>query len=244
MKSRKIALKIDSLSFCFNPESQQFFKDLSAKFEQGKIHFICGRNGTGKSTFFRILQGNLNHDEKISGNIYLNNKLFRLKSKNCNDLKMSIKSSIKIVPQKFDQMLSDKFTFLQNLSFSLFNKYPSFLKKPKPVEKPDFLTDININYKDPVKKLSGGQRQILAIASALQKPTKILLLDEPTAAIDDENSIIVIEFLKKLIKTMDLTVIVICHDKELVKEYSEESYFELFINSTSHIREFRKIVTS
>jgi ABC-type lipoprotein export system ATPase subunit len=79
--------------------------------------------------------------------------------------------------------------------------------------------------------LSGGQRQILAILMALQKSASILLLDEPTAALDDKNSSMVMSFLNELLATdKNLTVLIICHDKELVDTYAHSQYHQIEVH--------------
>jgi ABC-type lipoprotein export system ATPase subunit len=80
--------------------------------------------------------------------------------------------------------------------------------------------EFNLNLKKNVQQLSGGQKQILAIMMALQKPTQILLLDEPTAALDEKNTHMVIQFLNTLAQERNLIIIIITHDKELTQTYA------------------------
>jgi ABC-type lipoprotein export system ATPase subunit len=89
------------------------------------------------------------------------------------------------------------------------------------------LQEFNIDIHKKVDELSGGQKQILAILMALQKPTKLLLLDEPTAALDPKNAHMVMQCLQKLAQELDITVLIISHDKELVLAYAPGYYFEI-----------------
>src|SRR5581483_218231 len=85
----------------------------------------------------------------------------------------------------------------------------------------------NIDMTTPAHLLSGGQRQILAIMMALQKPTRVLLLDEPTAALDNDNAQQVMAFLENITAELNLITLIICHDKELVVTYGHHSCYEL-----------------
>ena len=141
-----------------------------------------------------------------------------------------------MVQQKFDTMLADRFSFIENLRMGSCGRYPSLCLLPKNAMMPQLLERFSINYDTPVHLLSGGQRQILAILMALQKPTKLLLLDEPTAALDNANAAMVMNFLKELVASLDLTVMIICHDKELVHEYSPDGYYEIKLDRATQCR--------
>jgi len=209
-------LKIANLSFQFAKDKPFFFHNLSASFEAGKIHAIYGRNGSGKSTLFRLLQGHLMADDVVSGQIQLGDHVISISSS-----EKSAFNRIKMVSQKFDSMLADQLSFIENLKLASLNEFPTFGTLPKHQPLPDFLKRFDIDMHKPVRLLSGGQRQILAILMVLQKPCSVLLLDEPTAALDDQNAAMVMEFVRNLVQTMGMTMIMICHDKELAQRYAD-----------------------
>ena len=213
------ALTIKNLSFHFNQEAEKhFFTDLNVSFEPNGLHFIRGKNGAGKSTLFRIIRGQVFGDEYINGSIEVNNKTYSLSHK---ERRVLLGNTIRMVAQKFDQMLADQFTFTQNLQLAAMPHYPLLKRFSSDYNIPELIARFGINFDVPVGMLSGGQRQILAILMALQKPTSVLLLDEPTAALDDKNGSMVMAFLNELLRSnKDLTVLIICHDIELVKEYA------------------------
>jgi len=233
--TKKIAFTIENLNFAFDKNSPPFFKELSIEFEEKKIHFIRGANGSGKSTLFRIFQGKIDQSEVVSGKIQFNKQKYKF-----NHLKQSVKRNslnrIKMVQQKFDLMLADQLSFAQNLKLANILTYPSLRGLPNHQKLPTFVARFKIDINKPVYLLSGGQRQILAILMALQKPARILLLDEPTAALDDQNSKMVMEFLLNLVSSTNLTVLIICHDKELVNLYAPEGNFEMAIDEKTHQR--------
>jgi ABC-type lipoprotein export system ATPase subunit len=142
-----------------------------------------------------------------------------------------LEQHIKFVQQKFDLMLADRFSFEENLRCASLPHYPMIAPLPALAPLPPFITRFGINPKQLVKSLSGGQRQILAILMALQKPTQILLLDEPTAALDSKNSHMVMEFLQELVSSTAVTVLMICHNPELVRTYAKNGYFHMTVDS-------------
>jgi len=221
--------EIKDISFRFAKDKSYFFKNLSIAFDSGKMHFIRGKNGAGKSTLFRLLQGNSTQQEQVSGDLEISGVKYQLEKRDRID-------EVRLVHQKFDNMLADQFSFDDNMRFAAIAQYPKFRSLPdyKPV--PDFLKQFGIDHTKPVKLLSGGQRQILAILMVLQKPTKILLLDEPTAALDDQNTNMVMEFLSELVRTTDLIILMICHDKELVQRYARDGYLELVVDQETGLR--------
>ena len=76
---------------------------------------------------------------------------------------------------------------------------------------------------------------------ALVKPTRVLLLDEPTAALDEQNTNMVMEFLAELVRSTGLIVLMICHDKELVDRYARDGYFEILVAQETGLRSIEKI---
>ena len=219
-------LSVEHLSFQFNKQRSHFFKNLNTSFADSNLHFIQGKNGSGKSTFFRILQGDIHQDEQVSGTILLNEKRYTLKN---NTVPSELLDHIHSVRQNIDLMIADQFSVSQNLSFAQLPRYPGFTVPKLPQKSMcTLLSNFNIDLDTHVHRLSGGQRQILAISMVLQRPTKILLLDEPTSALDPKNTQMVMDCLQKIAQSLEITVIIITHDKELVSNYTTHGYHELF----------------
>lgn len=226
----KYALQLEKVSFKFRPNAPYFFHNLNATFPAHAIHFIKGKNGSGKSTLFRIIQGAMHGYEEINGTVTVNDTIIPLSSN------MTPIASIKRVPQRFDHMLAHQFSFIQNLQFANMPVYPTLHGLPAHQPLPPFLERFGIDREQPVHLLSGGQRQILAILMALQQPTALLLLDEPTAALDEKNAQLTMAFLHDLMQTLPITILIISHDRELVDTYATRGYYELTVDPTTQQR--------
>jgi ABC-type lipoprotein export system ATPase subunit len=144
---------------------------------------------------------------------------------------------VRLVDQKFDQMFADQYNFIDNLRFARLAAMPTVA--PLPVHKPlpTFLERFAIDCMVPVRLLSGGQRQILAILMALQQPVEVLLLDEPTAALDEKNAIMLMDFIHQLAADSGITVLIICHDQSLVDRYAAGEFHKLCHQRNSMVRQ-------
>lgn len=194
-------MQVKHLSFRHSRESSYFFEDLSFSLEPGKIHALHGKNGIGKSVLLQLLGNKKRSHGIMTGEI------------------AGAENAI-LVNQRFDLMIADQFSFKENVMFACMDRQPSFLRRLKePAISLSFLEQFQIDPFKPACELSGGQRQILSLLMVLQKKRSVLLLDEPTAALDEHNAIAVFEFLKSL-ALKNMTLFVVCHDKELMDDYT------------------------
>ena len=128
------------------------------------------------------------------------------------------------VQQNYDSMIANQFTFMENLQLANLPIYPHLKRLPQATLF-DVIKTLNIDPNKPAYLLSGGQRQLLAILMSLQKTTKLLLLDEPTATLDKKNADLIMQCLFQLAEQLKVTMLIICHDKELVKKYAQGNSF-------------------
>ena len=217
----KKSVALQQVNFAFAQQSKQFFNDLNVEFALQSINFIQGKNGAGKSTLLQILSGKMNRDHALQGKLQVDTNLYDLSQS------AQIAEIVAFVPQNFNEVLVDAYSFHENLQFARISHYPSLTALPQPQPLPSLIEKYGIDYNIPVSLLSGGQRQILSILMVLARSPKILLLDEPTAALDEENAQLVMDFLQDLCKHQGLTIIAIVHSNELVEKYTPQGYFEL-----------------
>ena len=185
-------------------------KDVSLKVEKGDIFGIVGYSGAGKSTLLRLV--NL-LEKPDSGSVKLEGEeIIGLSEGELNKLR----KNIGMVFQQFN--LLETQTVYQNLKIPLvISKTP----KSEINERIDELLDF-VGLKDKknvsVSKLSGGQKQRIGIARALATHPKILLCDEATSALDPKTTKSILELLKKINQEFGITILLITHEMEVVKE--------------------------
>lgn len=188
--------------------------NVSYEFKPGKLYAIMGHSGSGKSTLISIL-GLI--ETLTSGRITINNKdISKLKDDELANLRMKY---IGFVFQDF--YLDEHLKAYENVLLPmLINKE---IKKANRKEKAlKLLTDLGLNERinHYPKELSGGECQRVAIARSLANDPKIILADEPTGNLDEENEKLVFETLNDLAKK-GKCVIVVTHSEE-IKKYADE----------------------
>jgi len=197
---------IEIRNLCFEyTKDNCIFKDINFSIEAGEIYVILGLNGSGKTTLIKLLAGLM---KSTIGSIIIDGKFI---------LSMSDHERSKLiayVPQLVTSRIA--FTVEEYLTLSLTNQ-KSIYWRPDGKDKAkvvDFANRFEIENKlgRRVDELSGGERQIVMICSALLQDAKIIILDEPTAALDMKNQYTVLQFLKKCHMNEKKTIIFSCHD--------------------------------
>ena len=179
-------------------------QNLSIRFEGAKIHALLGENGAGKSTTANIICGELQPD---SGELFLDDKPVSFVNP-----KAAIEHGICYVHQT--PMLADSISVRENLLLGIKKEYQ---KNIDPVTKMWIPT---LNLATRVKELSGGMRFFIALCSALIKQPKLLLLDEPTALLDDTQKAFLFENLTTLAQN-GMNIILITHNMDEAEKYCD-----------------------
>jgi ATP-binding cassette, subfamily C, bacteriocin exporter len=208
------SITINNLSFRFAGRSE-LFSNLNIQIQKGKLTAIVGESGCGKSTLGQILQRFYPFEK---GEIWVNNQhqLMDIELKNYRDL-------IGVIPQEItifngsviDNLLLSKtenpenlIQFLQEYGFeTYFNQLPQGLDS--------LLGEEGIN-------LSGGQKQLVALARALYKKPQLLILDEATAAMDRNTEQFTINLLQKVKE--NCAIFFISHRLNMLKNTADTIY--------------------
>ena len=203
------------------------FENLNVQFNKtNTINGIIGKSGSGKTTLFNILFGLDNDYEGVYTIDEQDVKSFDLKK--WDEIR---RNEIHIVFQDFK--LIENFTVLENLILTLNCKED---EAKDALEKLDILSLENTK----VKNISGGEKQRLAIARALIKNPKILLLDEPTGNLDDVHAEMIMKRIQSL-KNEQMMIFIISHDQR-VMDYCDNIY--VLENKTLKLEKENKEVVS
>ena len=185
-------------------------KDVSLKVNKGDIFGIIGLSGAGKSSLIRLIN---RLEEPTSGKIFINGEnVLEFNKKQL----LERRKKIGMIFQHFN-LLSSR-TVEENVAFAL---EIANWNKNEIKERVTMLLDI-VGLSDKAKyypsQLSGGQKQRVSIARALAKNPDILLSDEATSALDPKTTKSILELIKKIQQKFSLTVVMITHQMEVVKE--------------------------
>ncbi|CZR01845.1 putative multiple sugar transport system ATP-binding protein [Trichococcus flocculiformis] len=179
--------------------------DVNLKIERGEIHALCGENGAGKSTLMNVLSG-LYPYGSYEGDIVYNGETCKFKN-----LKDSENEGIVIIHQELalsPYLSVSENIFLGNeqakhgiIDWDLTEKKTTNLLKT---------VGLRVNPNTLVSQIGVGQQQLVEIAKAFSKSVRLLILDEPTAALNEEESANLLELIKEF-RRQGITSIIISH---------------------------------
>lgn len=204
-----IELKNISKRFITPAGEFEALKDISLKIKDGQIFGIIGMSGAGKSTLVRTI----NMLEKpTSGQVIIDGvNLEKLSEKKLRE----IRRSVTMIFQGFNLLMQRN--CLKNVCFPL---ELQGVKKDKAEKKALELLEL-VGLKEKAlsypAQLSGGQQQRVAIARALATNPKILLCDEATSALDPKTTYSILELIRKINKSLGITVIIITHQMNVIE---------------------------
>lgn len=201
-----IGIKVENFSISFG--DTQILKDISFEVQEGEIVTILGPSGCGKSTILRSIAS---LEDNFEGNIFLNEKCLINDSNSCN-------KDIGYIFQ--DYALFPHLNVKENIEFALYK-----LKKIERQKRVDTLLkqfDLIEHRHKQIHELSGGQQQRVSIARVLAYEPKILLLDEPFSNLDSILRNKTKIWLKKIIKDLGLSAILVTHDKKEALNMSDK----------------------
>ena len=181
--------------------------DVNFKVKRGEIHALCGENGAGKSTLMNVLSGVWPYGTYTGDVVYKGETLKLHKIKDSED------KGIVIIHQEL--ALSPYLTIAENVfmgneqtSMKGVINWTKTRSEAKEVLASVGLEDEDVN--TPVYKLGVGKQQLIEIAKAMAKKVELLILDEPTAALNDEESAKLLDIMLEL-KKQGVTCIIISH---------------------------------
>lgn len=182
----------------------QVLKGLDIKIEDGDFAVILGASGSGKSTFLNIISGLERPD---SGNVFYDET----------DITMLSENKLTEFRKKNIGFIFQQYYLLPNMNVDKNVKMGADLAGNK-----DYKSIIDaVGLQDKLNKypseLSGGEQQRVSVARALAKRPKVLFLDEPTGALDEQTGRQVLDYVCKLQKEYGFTMIMVTHNQNIAE---------------------------
>lgn len=190
-------------------------KSVNLKIYKGEINTILGASGSGKTTLLNVLSG---LDDFNSGEIITNKK--KIAKLNEKQLLKFRRDNVSFVFQTYK--------LIPTLSVYKNVEVAAFLSK-NPLDVDQVLEEVGLGDKKQsfIHQLSGGEQQRVAIARALVKNAPILFCDEPTGALDEQNSKNILEILKRVNEKYQITIVMVTHNPS-IKYMSHQT---IYLNS-------------
>jgi simple sugar transport system ATP-binding protein len=198
-------LRVEGMAKRFGPVTA--LRNVDLRLEHGEVLGLLGDNGAGKSTLIKILSGYYKPD---AGTIYLDGEPVEIHS-------VVHARSLGIDTVYQDLALVDELSVFHNVFLNREVIHPLRLLNNRAMQKraTEAIADIGVqipSVKMPVARLSGGQRQAIAIARSVHSDARILLLDEPLAAMGVREGALVLDLIRRLREAGEVSIIMILHN--------------------------------
>ena len=207
-------IKVEHVTFTYPLQTDATLQDVSFTVEAGEFITVVGASGCGKSTLLRQLKREIQPHGQQQGAIYYEGQLLE----NLSPVKAAAHIGY-VMQSPENQIVTDK--VWHELAFGLENLgvEPAIIRR-RVAEMANFF-GIHRWFREKTTVLSGGQKQLLNLASILVMQPKVLLLDEPTSQLDPIAALEFIQTLKRLNEELGLTIICIEHRLEEVLPISD-----------------------
>ncbi|MGE7667585.1 ABC transporter ATP-binding protein [Ureibacillus composti] len=205
-------LEIEGLTYSYLKKEEPIIKDFSFSMEKGEVVGILGRSGSGKSTLLRLIAGlemPLKGSIKVAGTTVVSDCVYLHPEER----------EVGMVFQ--DYALFPHLTVKNNILFGL-SRMPRNERKQRVEEMLELVQLESFSNRYP-HELSGGQQQRVALARALAPKPNLLLMDEPFSNLDADLRETIREELKVILKTANMTCIMVTHDRKDVEAICDRS---------------------
>ncbi|WP_419726668.1 ABC transporter ATP-binding protein [Terrisporobacter petrolearius] len=201
--------RIEQLAFSYPNMEKLALKNINLTIESGEFVVICGKSGCGKSTLIRHLKTVLTPYGKRQGDIYFQGKLLDLVDDRTQSSQIGY-----VLQSPENQIVTDK--VWHELAFGLESLgYDNNTIRLRVAEMASFF-GIQTWFRKNVTELSGGQKQLLNLASIMAMQPSVLILDEPTSQLDPITASDFLKTIKKINEELGITIVMVEHDLEEV----------------------------
>lgn len=203
---------LSAKDICMDFSSVRVLHNVDVQFEKGMVYGVVGENGAGKSTLMRILSGFL---QPTHGDVFVQGHKVQL-----NPLKAK-EHGIILIPQELN--LVDSLRVYENVFLGSELKKGLFLNRSSMIETTRKYTqqlNLRIDPQTYVSELSPAQKQMVEIVKAISKSVKVLIMDEPTSSLSEEEISKLFDVIRSM-KDSGITVIFISHKLKEIKAVTD-----------------------
>ena len=211
-------IELQHINYRYPLTSDLTIKDLSLKVEPGEVLGVIGSNGSGKTTVCNIMRGFIPafYKGELEGKVIFEDK--PLDTSNLGRLAQKIGYAFQ---NPFTQITGVKYTVYDEIGYGLENLSVPREEANKKVEQVIELLNLQkIRNQNPYD-LSGGQKQMVALASVIVLDPELIILDEPTSQLDPSSTLAVYNIVKNL-KKQGKTIIIVDHKVDLLAQVCDE----------------------
>lgn len=210
-------IELNDVSYAY-PDTDHFvLSHMNLSIPAGSVTGIVGASGVGKTTLAKIISGFIPHVEggELTGSVVVDGVTIADAS-----LADAVSHVGLVIQSPFNQISGAKFTVREELAFGLENLGTPREEMEERVADMADLLDINGLLDRSPYALSGGQQQLVAIASMIIMRTPVLVMDEPTSQLDPGGTRMVFDVMSSL-RDAGITLVVFEHKLELLREHTE-----------------------
>ena len=222
-------ISLKNVSYTYNyktPYAREVLKDINLNVEEGSYTVIIGKTGSGKSTLIEHINGLLlpTHGEVLVNNVLITNPKSKKEKRELAKKLKVLRQDVAVLFQFSEQQLFET-SVLKDIIFAPLNYGISeerAISKAKELIK---LVGLDESYLDKSPfELSGGEMRKVALCGVRALEPKVLILDEPTVALDYKSREEIMTMVKKLKDELNMTIVLISHNMNYVLEYADKVF--------------------
>ena len=222
-------ISLKNVSYTYNyktPYAREVLKDINLNVEEGSYTVIIGKTGSGKSTLIEHINGLLlpTYGEVLVNNVLITNPKSKKEKRELAKKLKVLRQDVAVLFQFSEQQLFET-SVLKDIIFAPLNYGISeerAISKAKELIK---LVGLDESYFDKSPfELSGGEMRKVALCGVLALEPKVLILDEPTVALDYKSREEIMTMVKKLKDELNMTIVLISHNMNYVLEYADKVF--------------------
>ena len=222
-------ISLKNVSYTYNyksPYAREVLKDINLKIDEGSYTVIVGKTGSGKSTLIEHINGLLlpTKGEVAVDNILITNPQSKKERRELAKKLKILRQDVAVLFQFSEQQLFET-SVLKDIIFAPLNygvaEEKAILKAKELIK----LVGLDESYLDKSPfELSGGEMRKVALCGVLALEPKVLILDEPTVALDYQSREEIMAMVKRLKEEFDMTIVLVTHNMDYVLEYADKVF--------------------